>query len=462
MTTTLVLTSALSDELEHASRFNVETAGVLLASVVEAPNGDIRLLGKEMLWVEDNAYLERKHDCLSIASHGYVPALGKAERDQLMALWLHTHPGEKALPLASPYDDQVDMEIADLFRLRSESPFYGTIIVSPRPGGFVFSGKLYHEDRLPVTIERLWRVGDAWCLSHAYNVRAADVLPMFDRSVRAFGTDIQAVLGNLKVGVVGCGGTGSAVTEQLVRLGVRNFLLIDPDIVAETNITRVYGSTPLSLGRNKVDVLSDHIIGIAPEAQCHALASMVTLEDTAKALSACDLIFGCTDDNAGRLVLSRISTFLLTPVIDVGVLISSDAQGSLAGIDGRVTVLSPGAACLVCRDRVDLRRAATEMLNPSERLRLENEGYAPALGGAEPAVITFTTAIASAAVNELLERLIEFGPKPRPSEVLYRWHDREISINSAVPRRGHYCDQSSGKWGTGIRKPFLEQVWPEQ
>jgi hypothetical protein len=170
-------------------------------------------------------------------------------------------------------------------------------------------------------------------------------------------------------------------------------------------------------------------------------------------------VFGCTDDNAGRLVLSRVASYLLTPVIDVGVLLTSDTEDKLRGIDGRVTILSPGSACLVCRDRIDLARAAAELRTPEERRRLEDEGYAPALGRVEPAVVAFTTAVAAAAVNELLERFIGYGPQPRPSEILLRFHEREISTNSVPPRKGHYCDSDSGKLGM-IATPFLEQIWP--
>jgi hypothetical protein len=230
--------------------------------------------------------------------------------------------------------------------------------------------------------------------------------------------------------------------------------------LSESNITRVYGSTPRAIGRAKVEVARDHLTAIAPDLICDVHQSMITLEPTARELAKCDLVFGCTDDNAGRLVLSRLATYLLTPVIDVGVLLSSRPDGALVGIDGRVTVLSPGAACLVCRGRIDLARAASELMTADERVRLENEGYAPALGGAEPAVVAFTTAVAAAAVNELLERLIGYGPTPRPSEILLRWHEREISTNTAAPRAGHYCDPNSGKLGWGARAPFLEQVWP--
>jgi hypothetical protein len=51
---------------------------------------------------------------------------------------------------------------------------------------------------------------------------------------------------------------------------------------------------------------------------------------------------GCTDDNAGRLVLSRMATYFLAPLIDCGVLLTSDETGQLTGIHGRVTMALPG------------------------------------------------------------------------------------------------------------------------
>ncbi len=187
---------------------------------------------------------------------------------------------------------------------------------------------------------------------------------------------------------------------------------------------------------------------------------MVTLESAARCLIGCDVVFGCTDDNAGRLVLSRLATYLLTPVIDCGVLLSSNAAGQLTGIDGRVTILSPGQACLVCRGRIDLARAGAELLTPDERVRREDEGYAPALTRTEPAVVAFTTLVGATAVSELLERLTGYGPEPRPSEILLRCHEREISTNIALPQEGHYCHPSSLKLGLGMTEPFLEQTWP--
>jgi hypothetical protein len=283
---------------------------------------------------------------------------------------------------------------------------------------------------------------------------------MFDRNVRAFGPAIQSTIGDLSICVVGCGGTGSAVAEQLVRLGVRKLLLIDPDIVSQSNLTRLYGSTSYDVGRPKVEVVKEQLERIAPTLSCESLQGMITNLEVAQKLVSADVVFGCSDDNAGRIVLSRLSTFFIIPVIDCGVLLASDSEGKLTDIVGRITTLTPGAACLICRGRIDLIRARTELLIPDERKRLENEGYAPVLGMAEPAVVTFTTSVASFAVTELLERLIGFGAEPRPTELLIRFHDREISTNLASPVGRHFCNPSQGKIGQGMTQPFLEQVWP--
>ena len=460
MTATLVMPFNLAAEIEAAARLPVETGGVVLARVAKAPNGDLRLLARSVIWVPDEAYLKRERDELLIASHGYVGALGEAERRGCMAFWLHTHPGDQGVPLPSVYDDKVDAALADVFRLRTDAEFYGAIIVSPRQNALVFSAQLFPESGASTPIERMWIVGDRFRLTLAVNAAHVGISDAFDRNVRAFGSAIQAALGQLRVGVVGAGGTGSALCEQLVRLGVRHLQIADADRLSASNVTRVYGSTPADAGRLKVEVLREHLQRIAPDLVCEATSSMVTLEPVARDLMSCDVVFGCTDDNAGRLVLSRLSTFMLTPVIDVGLLLSNDASGALSGIDGRVTVLSPGAACLVCRDRIDLPRAASELRTPEERKKLEDEGYAPALARVEPAVIAFTTAVAAAATSELLERLIGFGPEPRPSEILLRWHEREISTNVRAPRDGHYCHPASAKLGAGATEPFLDQAWP--
>ena len=49
---------------------------------------------------------------------------------------------------------------------------------------------------------------------------------------------LPAGIGNKRVAIIGCGSVGSFVADELARSGIRNFLLIDPDIVEWPNLTR--------------------------------------------------------------------------------------------------------------------------------------------------------------------------------------------------------------------------------
>ena len=458
MTVTLVLPDQVATELFDAVAVTVESACVLLARKVDTPGGNVRLLGRALHWVQDDAYRRREAAGLSISSHGYVPALAAAEADGCVPIWLHTHPGIDSTPKPSKYDELVDQQLADLFRLRAASPLYGAVVIARPRGQPCFSGHIESEGRR-TEIDRLWVTGRRFALVQNWRNGTTPPAKQFDRNIRAFGGDIQQILGDLRIAVVGCGGTGSAVIEQLVRLGVRHLQLFDPDTLTAGNVTRVYGSYLDDVGEPKVNVSSAHVKRIAPDADVTTAQSKITSESTARLLLDADIVFGCTDDNAGRLVLSRVASYLLTPVIDCGVLLSSGPGGHLVGIDGRVTVLAPGAACLVCRSRIDLQRAAAEMLHPSEHRRLAAEGYAPALSEPEPAVVAYTTQVAAAAVGELLERLIHYGPDPLPTEILLRSHEREVSTNDQTPREGHYCHPQARKLGLGVTNPLLEQTW---
>lgn len=462
MSCTVVMTTDLAGQLRALADLRVESAAVLLARPVTSAAGDLRLLVVEMHVVLPEAYEVRAPDRLVVASGGFVPALGRAAQLGAVPIWMHTHPGLDTPAAPSDLDCQVDAQLTDVFRLRADSPHYAALTIAQTNGQLRFTGHV-DDGHQRTQIDRVWIVGPRLAMLHSETTPGSLAVlqrDLHDRNIRAFGEPIQHALIQMHIVVVGCGGTGSAVAEQLVRLGVRYLTLIDPDTLTGSNVTRVYGSTHADVGRLKCDVLAEHLLAIAPDLQVVRVHAMLTLEDTARHLMHADVIFGCTDDNAGRLVLSRAATHLLTPVIDCGVLLTSDADDRLDGVHGRVTVLHPGGACLICRGRIDLARAATEVLTPDERVRRLDEGYATALPGTEPAIVAYTTMIASLAVAELIERLTGYGPDQAPNEVLLRHHEREVSTNVQPPTAGHYCDPTAGSLGLGVTEPFLGLSWP--
>ncbi|MFC7968762.1 ThiF family adenylyltransferase [Streptomyces cinereoruber] len=224
---TLTLTTEVADRLTALAARPVESAAVLLARRAALPNGGIRLLGVRLLDVPDDAYHERTDTALGISSDGFMPALRETEHAGATAIWVHTHPAPGSTPTPSRRDATVDAQLADTFRTRTGSRLYGTLIVAPHEDGMTFTGRIEGEYR--AAIDRIFIAGPTFRLVRSFDSGTPALPALRDRQIRAFGTEIQRVLGDLKVAVVGAGGTGSAVAEQLVRLGIRRLTLIDPD-----------------------------------------------------------------------------------------------------------------------------------------------------------------------------------------------------------------------------------------
>ncbi len=300
-------------------------------------------------------------------------------------------------------------------------------------------------------------VGDSWRL---LLVETDATSPsVFDRQIRAFGSAGQHLLARLRVGVVGAGGTGSAVCEQLIRLGVGEITVIDDDVINDdgSNVTRVWGSTMADIGMPKVDIVGRTAAHIGFGTRINPIKGTINDEANARELRHCDVIFGCTDDNRGRMTLSRIATWYLIPVIDMGVKLSS-ADGVLTNIDGRVTIIDHATGCLQCRGRIDPQALQAEVLQPLEREARVAESYAVGLGERDPAVVAYTTSIAATAVAEFLARTFGLDIDRPSSELLVRFHQRSIGRSTRPARPGHWCVDPTNI-GAGDTEPFLGTVW---
>ena len=65
--------------------------------------------------------------------------------------------------------------------------------------------------------------------------------------------------------VVGCGAVGSFVAESLARSGVGHIVLVDFDVVEESNINRQLFALESTIGMPKVDVAAARILDINPD-----------------------------------------------------------------------------------------------------------------------------------------------------------------------------------------------------
>src|SRR6266536_660095 len=235
--TTLSLPEPIWSELTSWLAEHDEVAAVLTARVIN-DDGGMTLLGRALHRAPRDAYLERRHDGLSLRSSGWLPAVRRSRQDGAMALFVHTHPHGRAV--FSDYDDTVDDALWPAFVEHSGVPLYGSLVIAGTSQRPAVAGRMRAGH------------GSSWSID----------------SVRIVGDRLTVHT----VGVDGPGGTGSPVTEQLLRLGVASIVVIDDDIVTPSTVARGYGSGRADIDRPKVEVLqalADRIgLGTVVDAVC--------------------------------------------------------------------------------------------------------------------------------------------------------------------------------------------------
>ena len=392
------------------------------------------------------------------STRSFVDALRRAKDDGLVVGIAHSHPS--GFPRFSEQDDQNERDPVRLARNRNgQKTILPSVILI---GGAKYAGRVWLDDTGPINVKSVQAVG-----SH---FRFLDTLgefrdEAFARQALAFGPAVNAILRRLKIGVVGCGGTGSAVAMILGRLGVGQIALFDEDIVEATNLNRLHGATRADADamRPKVEVVARELAALGLGIRAVQIQHWADTDEARDALLSCDIVFGCTDDHSGRLFLNRFAYFYLRPVIDLGLAISPRSlDGGAASMVGRTTVLRPGTPCLICRKVADPHTASAEELRraaPAEYDRQKREAYVRGAENPAPAVVTFTTETATMAVNEMMQGLTAYrGDGGWTGQRVRRFDLGVDRLQGAKKDPNCILCVDEAYWGRGDIIPFMDRV----
>ncbi len=186
--------------------------------------------------------------------------------------------------------------------------------------------------------------------------------------------------------IIGVSGTGSPAAHVLARSGVENFVLIDPQRLAKSNLERLHGSYEAHFAKGepeapfKVEVVRDLIKAINPRANVTCIVGNILQPLARDHVVGTDLVICCTDTNHSRTAVSELAYRYLVPAIDVGVVFESK-KNSVTGEIARVTIYSPGAPCAYCLGLVDSWRATVELMSEEEKDRRRREAREAELRG---------------------------------------------------------------------------------
>nr|WP_249798518.1 ThiF family adenylyltransferase [Bradyrhizobium zhengyangense] len=355
-------------------------------------DGRARVLVREVVVPAEDDYTRRSQLEAELRP-AFIARWAKiAARTKSSLVFVHSHPG-RAAPEFSRIDDAGEEVLAHFFRHRTPDLQHLALVVSD--GGYAcrYLGSDRHL--------RLIAVGDDRRVLFDPS-RSHDPSDLYDRQVRAFGRAGQSILQSLRVGIVGLGGTGSLAVQQLAHLGVKEFVLVDPDDVELTNLNRLAGSASADTGQAKVAVAERYIRAVQPRAVVTSFQENVVFVETAKKLRDVDVLFCCTDSHGSRAVLQQLAYQYLIPCIDIGTVIAVKG-GKITHITGRAQMLSPGLACLTCGGLLDGNEVRRDMMSEAER---KQDPYLVGAREPAPAVISINSTITSLAITMFLSAVV--------------------------------------------------------
>lgn len=258
------------------------------------------------------------------------------------------------------------------------------------------------------------------------------------------GTDSDAVLAGMTVGIVGLGGGGSHVVQQLAHIGIGRFVIVDDDRISLSNLNRLVGArrVDVCLKRRKVDIAKRGVLSINPRATVVAVPQR--WQDAASQLALCDVVFGCVDNVRSKDELEAYCRRLLIPFIDQGMDVHEIVDGYL--ISGQVLLSMPGHPCLRCYGIVT-----------DGELEAEGRNYGAA--GGKPQVVWPNGVLASSAAGLFMQLATAWHRDALASVCLEYDGNRHTVIHSDRARRlgvrtcPHYDEADLGDPAFDVRNP---------
>lgn len=162
----------------------------------------------------------------------------------------------------------------------------------------------------------------------------------------------QGVLGNAaveklkkaKIAIFGLGGVGSYVAEALARTGVGSFVLIDKDVVEESNINRQLIATCNTLGLLKTEAQKQRILAINPEAAVETNPVFYLESSGGSLIEGCDYVVDAIDNVTAKIALIKECKEADVPIIS--------AMGAANRTDPsafKIADISKTSVCPLCR-----------------------------------------------------------------------------------------------------------------
>lgn len=154
----------------------------------------------------------------------------------------------------------------------------------------------------------------------------------YARNIPALSEEECSLLRTKKVCVVGCGGLGGHIIEQLARIGIGEIRCVDGDHFEETNLNRQIFSEEALIGKSKAESASKRVNAINSSVNARPYDTYLTEENAVEIISGCDAVLGGLDNIPTRKVLAHACAEIGIPYI----------YGAISGWVAQAGISMPG------------------------------------------------------------------------------------------------------------------------
>lgn len=260
------------------------------------------------------------------------------------------------------------------------------------------------------------------------------------------GPQSEERLKSLRVVIIGLGGGGSHIAQQLAHVGVGTIHLIDPQTIEASNLNRLVGATQKDVDdvTPKVDIAARVIKSIRPWIQVET--EQKKWQEADYLVKDAHVILGCIDGYMEREYLELAARRYCMPYIDIGMDVAALNEGAFA-VAGQMIATRPGKPCMRCIGFLT-----------TDRLNVEENNYGDA--GGNPQVVWTNGTLASIAVGALIKMVCPWYKVVSDFTWLELDGNEQIILPSQQPRyvpRVSPCPHHGGADGTG--DPFFALKW---
>ena len=368
-------------------------------------NGTVFILNELLL--PDSSELSNQSACSispALEFMNYLYFRASSTKQDIMEF--HTHPGSQS-PIFSSIDEHHASLNAEYITERLPEPVTLLMVVgNNRFESFdsVVWERSLHQFRSVERIEVLGRPSEIYPLGESQDNCAIRDNETYDRQSRIPGWN-QTGLARQRIGIVGAGGDGAPILQALVGMGAGTdgfLVLVDHDLVELSNLPRIPYANPEHAGMPKVRVATQWAGRKNPSIPLFPYPCSITEKTVQDKLKECTVLFGCVDNDGGRMVLNNLAVRYGIPLIDLGCDIQVEEEKVFAG--GQVRVVLPGQnACQVCCRGFDPSEAAVDLMDDTELARRAARGYVRnSSADATPSVANLNAITAQFAIAQFL------------------------------------------------------------